>query len=333
MPRKPTVMVLGTGGSIASIGPHRLDYTTYPEVGHRIPVAELLAQIPEASRWAHVKSEDIVNEASGALTPQHWLDMTRRVNKALTSDGADGVVLTHGTATLEETAFFLHLTIKSDKPVVVTGAMRPASSVGTDAQLNLLNSIQAAASPQARGRGIMVMLNNQIHSARDVIKTDTYRVETFKSYDMGLLGYADSDHEVRFYRRPDHRHTSSSEFNVGRLKDLPRVEMVYNYTGASGLLVDAVTKSKADGLVLVGLGSGNTTPWVEEAASRAVKAGVAVVLASRVNTGRVILTPKKKKLGLVVCDNLLPQKARVLLMLALTRTREQSELQRMFYEY
>ncbi|MBM3925091.1 MAG: asparaginase [SAR202 cluster bacterium] len=333
MARKPTVMVLGTGGSIASIGPHRLDYTTYPEVGHRIPVAELLGQIPEAKKWAKVESEDIVNEASGALTPLHWLDMARRINKVLSGEGVDGVVLTHGTATLEETAFFLHLTVKSDKPVVVTGAMRPASAVGTDAHINLLNSIQAAASPEAAGRGVMVMLNNQIHSARDVIKSDTYRVETFKSYDLGLLGYADSDHEVRFYRRPDKRHTSTSEFNVGRLKEMPRVEMVYNYTGASGLLVDAVTKSKSDGLVLVGLGSGNTTPWVEAAAVRAVKACVAVVLASRVNTGRVMLTPKKGKLGLVVCDNLLPQKARVLLMLGLTKTKEQGELQRMFYEY
>jgi L-asparaginase type II len=260
--------------------------------------------------------------------------MARRINQVFREErDVDGVVLTHGTATLEETAYFLHLTVKSPKPVVVTGSMRPASAMGTDADLNLYNAIQTAACPHAAGRGVLTLLNNQIHSARDVVKTDTYRLETFKTPDLGLLGYADSDGQVVFYRALSQKHTTEAAFNVEGLQEMPRVDMVYTYTGADGLLVDAVRHHGSQGLVLVGLGSGNLPPPVEEAGAQAAKEGMAVVLASRISTGRVVTSPRKKQLGFIVADGLIPQKARILLMLALTITRDRQAIQQMFYEY
>ena len=334
MASKPVVRVLGTGGSIAGIGPHRLDYYLYTEEGSRLTIGESLARIPEVGDVAEVRAEDFLSVGSGSLTPVHWLAMARRINQVFREEPeVDGIVLTHGTATLEETAYFLHLTVKSPKPVVVTGAMRPASSVGTDADLNLYNAVQVAASPQARGMGVMTVLNNQIHSARDVIKTDSFRVETFRSYDMGLLGYADADGQEVFYRSLLRKHTIDTPFDVEGLEELSRVDIVYSYTGADGLLVEAVHGHGAQGLVLVGLGSGTLPPAVEDAAARAIAEGLAVVTASRIVSGRVITTPKKRRLGFIVSDSLLPQKARVLLMLALTQTRDRDTIQQMFYNY
>lgn len=331
---KPIVRILGTGGSIASLGPHRLDYTLYPEVGRRITVQESLDRIPEAKGLADLQWEDLASVGSGALMPKDWLQMVRRINEVFREEPeVNGIVLTHGTATLEETAYFLHLAVKSSKPVVVTGAMRPPSAIGTDADLNLYNAIQIAAHPNSTGRGVLTVLNNQIHSARDVIKTDTYRVETFRSYDMGLLGYADSDGQVVFYRSVLRSHTTATPFDTESLEELPRVDIVYSYTGADGLLVNAVIRNRSEGMIVVGLGSGTLPPLVEAAATEAVRQGITTVLASRVATGRVVTTPQKEKLGLVVADSLLPQKARVLLMLALTVTKDREAIQSMFYEF
>ena len=334
MASMPTVRVLGTGGSISGIGPHRLDYTIYAEIGNRLSIEESLDRIPEAREVAHLRHEDLISAPSTSLGPKDWLQMARRINQVFREEpDVDGIVVTHGTATLEETAFFLHLAVKSPKPVVITGAMRPASAMGTDADVNLYNAIQIAAHPSAGGRGVLTVLNNQIHSARDVTKTDTLRVETFKSYDMGLLGYADSDGQVVFYRSVSRKHTTDTPFDVEGLEGLPRVDMVYGYAGADGLLVDAVRHNGSQGLVVVGSGSAALPGPVEEAAAQAVREGVVVVAASRISTGRVVTTPKKERLGLVVSDSLLPQKARVLLMLALTVTGDRQAIQQMFYEY
>ena len=331
---RPKVKVLGTGGTIASIGPHRLDYVLYPEQGGHLTINESLARIPEVNDFAEIHAEDIISANSSAIGPLEWLPMAHSVNQAFQDDpDLAGVVLTHGTATLEETGYFLHLTVKSSEPVVVTGAMRPPSAMGTDADVNLMDAVRIAACPDAAGMGVLTVLNNEIHSARDVTKSNTFRVETFRPNELGFLGYADADGEVVFYRAPTRKHTTATPFDVAGMNSLPRVDIVYAYGGADGLLVDAVRQNGSDGLVLVGFGSGTLPPAMREAGAQAVQDGIRVVLASRATAGRVVMTPRNESLGFIVCGNLLPQKSRVLLALALTVTRDRREIQQMFYEY
>jgi L-asparaginase len=330
---RPKVHVLGTGGSIAGIGPHRFDYTLYPEVGKKLTVQQMLERIPEARELADLSGEDVLQVGSPSIGPKEWLQLADRIHALR----ADGVVITHGTATLEETAYFLHLTVKSEHPVVVTGAMRPPSAVGTDADLNLLDAIRLAAAPETANRGVLTILNNEIQSARDVTKTNAFRVDTFDSRDFGVLGYVDSDARVLFYRAVTRPHTTATEFDVRGRKDLPRVDMVYSYAGGDGVLVDALVSQprerRPDGMVLVGFGGGSYPAAFFEAGQRAVQAGIPVVLATRSWNGRVVTTPRLEKHGFIVCDDLMPQKARILLMLALTVTRERKAIQEMFYKY
>ena len=330
---KPKVTIVATGGSIAGIGPDRLDFILYPELGEHLTIDQSLARIPEAADIASIAAEDLVSVGSTAIGPQEWLRLAQRINQALAEPDTAGVVVTHGTATLEETAYFLHLTVKSAKPVVVTGAMRPPTALGTDADLNLLDAIRIAACPEAGGKGVLTVLNNEIQCARDVLKSNTFRVETFKPNELGFLGYADSDGEVVFYRTPLRKHTTSAVFDPAGRESLPRVDIVYSYAGADGLLVDAVRANGSDGLVLAGFGGGSYPPLVIEAAAQAVAAGIPVVLATRSTAGRVVMTPRKEEQGFIVADNLPPQKARILLMLALTITANRQEIQQMFREY
>ena len=330
----PRVRLIATGGSIAGVGPHRLDYILYPELGKHISIEESLARVPEVNDIAQVQAENLISVGSTAVGPPEWLAMANRINGILQEDaGASGVAMTHGTATLEETAYFLHLTVKSDKPVVITGAMRPPTALSTDADINLLDAVRIAASPHAGGMGVLTVLNNEIHSARDVVKTSTFRVQTFKPNDLGFLGYADSEGEVLFYRAPTRKHTTGTEFDVSGADSLPRVDIVYAYAGADGMLIDAVRRNGSDGLVVAGFGGGTFPPVFIEAAAQAASDGIPVVLASRSSTGRVIMTPQKEDAGFIVSDNLLPQKARVLLMLGLSVTGDRKELQRMFRDY
>ena len=331
---KPEVRIIATGGSIAGVGPDRMDYILYPELGQHLSIHESLERIPEAADVARVQGEDLISVGSTAVGPPEWLSLGRRISRVFAEESdVAGVVVTHGTATLEETAYFLHLTVKSSKPVVVTGAMRPPTSLGTDADLNLLDAIRVAASPEAAGKGVLTVLNNEIQCARDVIKANSFRVETFRPNELGFLGYADSDGEVVFYRTPVRKHTLDTPFDPGALPALPRVDVVYAYAGADGLLVDAVRRNRSDGLVVAGFGGGTFPPAVTEAAAAAAADSMPVVLATRATAGRVIMTPRKEQQGFIVCDNLQPQKARILLMLGLTVTREREALQRMFYEY
>ncbi len=333
MPR-PSVHILATGGSIAGIGPHRLDYTLYPEVGQKLSVEQMLARIPEALELAEVQGENVLQVGSPSIGPVQWLQLAGRIHALFAGARApDGIVVTHGTATLEETAYFLHLTVKSERPVVVTGAMRPPSAVGTDADLNLLDAIRLAASAQAAGRGVLTVLNNEIQSARDVTKSNAFRVNTFDSRDFGLLGYVDSDARIVFYRDVTRLHTAATPFDVRGKQALPRVDMAYAYAGADGVLVDALRERGSDGLVLVGFGGGSYPAAFLEAGKRAVQAGIPVVLATRSWNGRVVMTPQKESGGFIVCDDLMPQKARILLMLALTVTRERQAIQELFYRH
>ena len=331
---RPIVRVIGTGGSIAGVGPDRMDFILYPEIGDHITIQQSLDRVPEIRDIAEVRSEDLVSVGSTAIGAAEWLGLTRRINEIFREEAdVAGVAVTHGTATLEETSYFLHLTVKSSKPVVITGAMRPPTALGTDADLNLLDAVRTAACPDAAGLGVLTVLNNEIQCGRDVTKASTFRVETFRPNELGFLGYADSDGKVVFYRAPLRRHTVDTPFLVDDMEGLPRVDIVYAYAGADGLLVDAVRNNRSDGLVLAGFGGGTFPPAVIEAAVRLVEDGIPVVLASRSTAGRVVITPQKEQQGFIVSDNLLPQKARILLMLGLTVTEDRQELQQLFYDY
>ena len=331
---KPTVRVIGTGGSIAGVGPDRMDFILYPEIGKHITIQQSLDRVPEIQEIADVRSEDLVSVGSTAIGAAEWLGLARRINQIFRDESdVAGVAITHGTATLEETSYFLHLTIKSSKPVVITGAMRPPTALSTDADLNLLDAVRTAACPDSAGLGVLTVLNNEIQCGRDVTKASTFRVETFRPNELGFLGYADSDGKVIFYRAPLRRHTSNTPFMVDSMTDLPRVDIVYSYAGADGLLVDAVRSNGSDGLVLAGFGGGTFPPAVIDAAVKVVDNGIPVVLATRSTAGRVVTTPKKDEQGFIVSDNLLPQKARILLMLGLTISKDRHELQQMFYDY
>ena len=331
---KPTVRVIGTGGSIAGVGPDRMDFILYPEIGNHITIQQSLDRVPEIQEIADVRSENLVSVGSTAIGAAEWLGLARRINQIFRDEpDVAGVAITHGTATLEETSYFLHLTIKSSKPVVITGAMRPPTALSTDADLNLLDAVRTAACPDSAGLGVLTVLNNEIQCGRDVTKASTFRVETFRPNELGFLGYADSDGKVIFYRAPLRRHTSNTPFMVDSMTDLPRVDIVYSYAGADGLLVDAVRSNGSDGLVLAGFGGGTFPPAVIDAAVKVVDSGIPVVLATRSTAGRVVTTPKKDEQGFIVSDNLLPQKARILLMLGLTISKDRHELQQMFYDF
>ena len=339
MPNR-TVHIIATGGSIAGVGPDRMDYIRYPELGRHLVIEQNLARVVEIEDNYDIIAENLVSVGSTAIGPAEWIELAERIADIdRTEPDTAGIVITHGTATLEETAYFLHLTVKARKPVVITGAMRPPSAISTDADINLLNAVQIAAAPEtaaymdAGGVGVLVVLNNEIHCAREVYKANTLRVETFQPGELGFLGYADSDHRVVFYRRPVRKHTVDTPFAVDGRTTLPRVDIVHSYAGADGLLVDAVRAAGSDGLVLAGFGAGTFPPAVIGAAAAAVEGGMPVALASRSSAGRVVMTPRKAELGFIVSDNLMPQKARILLMLGLTVTDDRAALQEMFYEY
>ena len=330
----PRVNIVATGGSIAGLGPHRLDYILYPEVGGHLTIDESLTRIPEVNDIAQVQTEDFLSVGSPAIGPTEWLSLAQRVNDIFRQDAdLSGIAMTHGTATLEETAYFLHLTVKDSRPVVITGAMRPPTAIGTDADINLVDAVRIAASSHAGGMGVLTVLNNQIHSAREVMKLNTFRVETFGPGELGFLGYADSDGQVVFYRAPTRKHTTDTPFDVTGVESLPRVDVVYAYGGSDGLLIDAVRNNGSDGLVIVGFGGGTYPPTFVNAAVRAVEDGIPVVMATRSPGGRVIITPRKEDQGFIVCDNLSPQKARILLTLALANTTDREAIQQMFYEF
>jgi len=331
---KPRVYLVGTGGSISFVGRTRTDYTNYSYDGKHLTIEEMLERVPETKSFADVRAEQFVNLGSTDVTPEHWLGLAKRINRIFRDDpSAAGVAVTHGTATLEETAYFLNLTVKSSKPVVVTGAMRPPTGLGTDSDVNLIDCIRVAAAPQSAGRGVLTVLNNQIQAARDVTKTNSYRLETFQAPDFGFLGYADSDEEVVFYRRPDRAHTSDTEFDVEGIDRLPRVDIALAYAGADGLVVKALAQGGVDGLVAAGLGSGGSPPPFIAALKELSDAGTPVVIATQTGSGRVVRTRRFTEDGYIVADNLTPKKARILLMLALTVTKDPSEIQRMMLTY
>lgn len=327
MPHRAKIALILTGGTIDSLGTDRLDMAWYIEAGKRLSEGELVARVPELSGIADVSEVPFRRLPSQAITDADLFALVDTIHRLVREDGVDGVVITHGTNTLEETAYFLHLTLKTDRPVVLVGAMRPASAVSADGYLNLLNAVRTAAEPHSVGMGVLVVLNDTIWSARDVTKTATYRVEAFRGRDLGPLGYADADGRVVFYHRPARPHTLASEFSIEDHSELPRVDIVVSYLGADGSLIDAAVAAGARAVVSAGTGAGRPTPGEEAALQRASEAGVLVCQATRVGSGRTVRSPGLRRRGWVAADNLQPWKVRILLRLALARTSDPDAIQ------
>lgn len=327
------VALIITGGTIDAVGQDRLDMGWYIEAGKRLAPGELAARVPEIVQVADVTEIPFRRIPSQAITTADWLELTRTIHDLFASDRADGVVVTHGTNTLEETAYFLHLTLKTERPVVLVGAMRPASAVSADGYLNMLNGIRVAAETASCGTGVLVVLNDAIYSARDVTKTATYRVEAFQGRDVGPLGYADVDGRVVYYHRPARLHTTQTVFDPSQITELPRVDLVVSHVGADGSLIDAAVAAAARGIVSAGTGAGRPTPGEDAALDRAAERGVLICRASRVGSGRTLRSPGLRQRGFVAADNLQPWKARILLALGLSKTSEAEEIQSYFDTY
>jgi len=324
----PTVAVLSTGGTIAS----KQD----PSKGGYVPLLsgeDLVSAVPAIKKMAQIQVEQISNIGSNDMTPEIWVRLAGRVNELLAKPEIAGIVVTHGTDTLEETAYFLDLAAISTKPVIMVGAQRPASDPDSDGPRNLLDAVRVAAAPEAVNKGVMVVMNGQINAARDVTKTNTSQVETFRGLEFGELGVVDAE-KVRFYRAPLRRQT----FPVEARTQLSRVDIVTSYAGADGLLIRSLVRDgTVRGLVIAGLGLGDVTALMFDAIQEARTRGIPVVISTRVPTGRVFpLSASKgsalalKAIGCVLADNLSPQKARILLMLALTRSHDTGALQQYF---
>ena len=325
--------MLATGGTISN------------RDGGRLTAEELAKSMPGIDKQARLSYEQFANVASSQLTLEQWLGLGQRVNELFATDAAlAGIVVTSGTDTLEETAFFLHLTVKDLRPVVVVGSMRNPSTLGYEGAANLLEAVRVAATPAAKDKGVLVVLNDEINSARDVTKTDALRLQTFQSREYGQLGVVDRDRVV-FFRQILQRHTSRSEFDTSALKDLPRVDVVLTYQGAPGDLIKAAVDAGAKGVVVAGAGAGALSGTQNDGIDYATKKGVFVVIGTRTGSGRIApqnppssdakMTPEQQRRRefTISADDHPPLKARILLMLALTKTKDRAEIQRMFAEY
>ncbi|MFN8061245.1 MAG: asparaginase [Vicinamibacterales bacterium] len=328
----PRVRLVATGGTISN------------RRGGRLTAEELVGTIPKVVDYARPEFEQFANVASSELTLRQFVQIARRVGELLDDGDMAGVVVTSGTDTLEELAYFLHLTVRSAKPVVVVGAMRNPSTIGYEGPANLLEGFRVAADPASRGRGVLVVMNDEINSAREVTKTDALRLQTFQSRAYGVLGVVDADRVV-YYRQIERRHTSRTEFDVARLGDLPRVDVIYVYQDAPGDLIKAAVDLGAKGLVIASAGAGATSGTQMDGLRYAAEKGVFVVTSTRTGSGRIAAplpgTPSPEASGQnarllsfsVAAEDLMPAKARVLLMLALSTTSDRGEIQRMFREY
>jgi L-asparaginase len=329
----PKVAFIGTGGTIASLGRGPLDLQDYGSIGNVMHAEEIIAKWPVVHQVADVITVKYRNIASTAIDFSDWKALAALCHSLPNEHpGLAGIVIGHGTATLEETAYFLNLTVKTSIPVVLVGAQRPSSALSSDAGMNLVNALRVAASPDARGMGVLVLLNDEIHAAREVTKTSTLRLQTFRTPDFGVLGHADGD-AVVFYRQPVRRRAPDTEFDISDLEQIPRVDISYSYTGADGTAVRAFVAAGARGIVSAGFAPGFTAPGEAAALKDAASQGVVVMQSTRAGSGRTFQSTRLKANGMLIADNLNPQKARILLSLALTKTRDSDEIMRIFRTY
>src|ERR1043166_920981 len=330
-PKKANIVILATGGTIAGAA------ATGTQSGYTsgaVTIDAMITAVPGIKDLANIKGEQISNVGSQDMSFDIMLKVAKRINELLPNPDVDGVVVTHGTDTMEETAFFLNLTVKSDKPVVMVGSMRPSTAVSADGPLNLYNAVGVATDLQAKGRGVLVVMNDWIHAAHSLTKTSTTAIQTFMSPLRGVVGvaaYGKND----FYNAPAWKHTTGSEFDVTNVSKLPRVDIVFACADMPSDLIDASANNGAKGIVIAGVGNGNMNKASVEAAARAVKKGVVVVRSSRVATGTVgrNVEVNDDELGFIASDELNPQKSRLLLSLALLKKRSLPEFQSLFMTY
>lgn len=326
------IRVIELGGTISAEGKHRFDFKDY--ASGKFCGEDFLQTVPEINELADVTFETFLRVSSTEITPLHWLQLREKVQTYVASDTCDGIVITHGTNTLEETAYFLHLTVATEKPIVLVGAQRPFNVISTDAHLNLYQAVQVAAADESCGKGVLIVLNNTIHSAREATKTNTYRLEAFQSGTYGALGIVDTDGTVQYYRQPTRRHTFASEFAQLNMTELAEIAIVYSYAGATGFLIEQIVASKQyRGIVTAGTGAGLVAPSELAALQKALAAGLFVVRSQRVGHGRVVAIEPYADYSFIHGDDLSPQKARILLMVSLLKYDTVAEIQNIFNTY
>lgn len=330
-PGTTRVTVLATGGTIAGA---QAPSGGYGYKSGSFDIKRLISAVPNLDKLAVITGEQVVNIGSQDMNDEVWLKLAKRLGEVVNSADTDAVLITHGTDTLEETSYFLNLVTKTTKPIVMVGSMRPATAISADGPSNLYNGIAVAISPAAKGRGVMTVLNDQIDYARNVVKMNTTDVQTFKSVNRGPAGLSNTG-AITWFAMPDKRQGPTSEFSVDGLTSLPRVDIIYAHAGMSPDLIDAAVRAGAKGLVIAGVGDGNMTGPALERVAAAAKAGVVVVRSTRLPSGIVYRNNEvdDDKLGLIASGELNPAKSRVLLKLALTKTRDLARIQQIFYEY
>jgi L-asparaginase len=329
--KKPNIVILATGGTIAGAA---ASGTQSGYTSGAVTIDAMVAAVPGIEKLATIKGEQVSNVGSQDMSFEILLKVAKRINELAKQSDVDGIVITHGTDTMEESAYFLNLTAKTDKPVVMVGSMRPSTAVSADGPLNLYNAVAVAGDPGAKGRGVLLVMNDQVHAAHSVTKTSTTSVETFMSPIRGLAGTT-AYGKTEWYNTPTWPHTMKSEFDVSSVTKLPKVDIIYMYADATPDLIEAAVQRGAKGLVIAGVGNGNMNKPLVDAAEKAVKSGVTVVRSSRVPMGLVGRNVEldDDKLGFVASDELNPQKARILLTLALLKNRSNAELQQLYYNY
>ncbi len=326
------VVVLATGGTIAGAGASAANSATYQAA--KVGIEQLIAAVPQLGQLANVRGEQVMQIASESITNDNLLQLGRRVAELADSKDVDGIVITHGTDTLEETAYFLNLVEKTDKPIIVVGSMRPGTAMSADGMLNLYNAVAVASSKDARGKGVLVTMNDEIQSGRDVSKMINIKTEAFKSA-WGPLGMV-VEGKSYWFRLPAKRHTMDSEFDIKTIESLPDVEIAYSHGNVSDTAYKALAQSGAKAIIHAGTGNGSVSSRVVPTLQALRKDGVQIIRSSHVNAGGFVLRNAEQpddKYDWVVAHDLNPQKARILAMVALTKTNDSKELQRMFWEY
>jgi L-asparaginase len=333
MAERPKVAFIGTGGTISSLGRDSLDVLDYTATDRRLSSDAILDRVPEAKRVADIVAVPFRTVASPAIGFAEWRDLVRLCEDLVAAHpDLAGIVIGHGTATLEETAYALGLTLTVACPVVLVGAQRPISALSSDSGMNLVAALRTAAAPDSRGRGVLVVLNDEIQAAREVTKTSVARLQAFRSPDFGVLGQVDGP-SLRYYRRSERRHAPGTPFDIRTLAALPRVDIAYAHADADGTAVRAFVAAGARGIVSAGFAPGMTSPAEADALAVAVESGVVVVQSTRAGSGVVPLTTRLDTRGILSADNLTPQKARILLALGLTVTQDRAELAEFFATY
>lgn len=327
---KSRIAILGTGGTIAGFIDSTIATTGY--TAGAIDIDVLIKAVPQIRDLADISWEQIANIDSSNMCDEIWLRLAKKIAK-LFAEGIDGVVITHGTDTMEETAYFLNLTIKSDKPVVLVGAMRPSTAISADGPKNLYNAVALVANKEAKNKGVMVAINDKILSARGVVKTHSLNVDAFSSPDFGDLGYI-VDGKVFFYNNVTKAHTKNAPFDVSKLTSLSKVDILYSYSNdGSGVAAKALFEHGTKGIVVAGSGAGSIHKNQKDVLKELLKKGLKVVVSSRVVAGCVAVSDSDEKLGFISAEDLNPQKARVLLILALTKTSDPKKIQEYFLKY